>query len=249
MNIAFSSLLAKYSNEILTLASKLEIKRVEWDLNFIPIPANQGRLFRLAETMMESGLQVRFHFPYSTYDLLAQNQRIRRITLDFFLFLLELAKPFQTDLVVVHLAHMDGNAAVRNESAFAEFRQFCKKASEVGVNVAVENLLYGVTSDLNTLLEICHKGGAKLCFDIGHFRGALKDNEEHMIEQIQMVESAVNQIHVYGKEVDLVHHPLICIDHVIQEFIQKFARTKEIWWTIEVDNLISFQSSLKILGC
>jgi sugar phosphate isomerase/epimerase len=244
MNIAFSSLLSKYPDDISVLASKLGVERVEWDLNYIPIPANRKRLIDLSEKMLKKKLKVRFHFPYSTFDLLAQDREIRRFTLDFFSFLLGLLKTFSADLIVVHLGHIDGMAM--SKYRLTEFQEFCKKASDGGIRVAVENLLHGITSNLYTLREICYKGGAGICLDVGHLRGELED-ERYLLSQLQVIEEKIEQIHIYGREINFVHHPLKYADAIIKELVKKMREMEKVWWTIEVDSLKAFQASLKVL--
>lgn len=226
-SIALSSWVCKYPDDLIDITLKYGFTAIEWDLNFIPIPLSINRRRKLKNQFIDNGIKIRFHLPYSSYDLAHSDTYIRSLSRDVLIHNIKLLNDFETDLIVLHYACQD-----ENTDSFSILSEVIDCASEHGIIVGIENLLLGPTSDPRMLRNIIMQTKCKVTLDVGHANVSNK-----LYELINMVKNEIYHIHLYNYE-DAKHNhcPFDDISQLssVLKIIQSLPSK---WWTIEMDNM------------
>ena len=127
---------------------------------------------QLAETLHRNELEITLHGPFMDLSPGGVDRRIKEVTLDRFRNTIELGRFFKPETIVFHPGYekwkFDGNVELWLESSLQTWRPLVKRAEELGLTLAIENVFEENPESLAALLNGIHSPHLRFCFDTGH---------------------------------------------------------------------------------
>jgi sugar phosphate isomerase/epimerase len=128
---------------------------------------------QLAEILHGNGLEISLHGPFMDLSPGGVDQRVKAITSDRILKTIELALFFKPKTIVFHPGYerwkFDGNVKLWLESSLQTWEPLLKKAKELGLTLAIENVFEESPDSIKSLLEEIDSPHFRFCFDTGHY--------------------------------------------------------------------------------
>ena len=126
----------------------------------------------LAETLHRNELEITLHGPFMDLSPGGVDRRIKGVTLDRFIKTIELGRFFKPETIVFHPGYekwkFDGNVELWLESSLQTWRPLVKRAEELGLTLAIENVFEENPESLAALLKGVNSSHLRFCFDTGH---------------------------------------------------------------------------------
>jgi len=126
----------------------------------------------LSEVLEENQLENTLHGPFMDLSPGGVDRRVKNVTCDRFLKTMELAHFFKPKMIVFHPGYerwkFDGDVKLWLESSLQTWRPLVKKAEEMGLTLAVENVFEENPDSIKNLLEEIGSPHFRFCFDTGH---------------------------------------------------------------------------------
>jgi len=126
----------------------------------------------LSKILQENHLEITLHGPFMDLSPGGVDRRVKEVTFDRFLKTIELASFFKPKMIVFHPGYekwkFDGNVKLWLESSLHTWRPLVKKAQELGLTLAIENVFEETPDSIKNLLEEIHSSHFRFCFDTGH---------------------------------------------------------------------------------
>lgn len=178
-------------------------------------------------------LDIRFHFPLGSHEITSEPsdaadalERMKRLVV-----LMSAAN--ETWLTV----HAPLASDARGTELFAltrtRLRELVEFATEYRVNVCLENLCWGATSEPDLFLDLIESTGALVTFDVGHAVSSDVSRSGFSAEKFaRELGSRIRCAHVYGHE-DGRHYPPENLD-TIGPALDILCSLGCPWWTIEL---------------
>lgn len=143
---------------------------VDYSFDDLRRPETLSDDLRELEAVFEPGpFSVRYHCPFGKHELAHRDQPQAREALEHFIDTVDAVAAAGGTHVTVH---MGLNSAVHGaldiERAVRSLSTLVKHGQRRGVEVCLENLRTGITSDPDTFLRVIEASGARATFDIGH---------------------------------------------------------------------------------
>ncbi|MCK5427012.1 MAG: sugar phosphate isomerase/epimerase [Thermodesulfovibrionia bacterium] len=117
--------------------------------------------------------QLTLHAPFMDLSPGAVDPRVRELTIQRFSHVLDFAEILQPKVVVFHSGYekwkYDGRVDIWLKGCLKTWIPLNKKASDLGVKIAIENIFEDEPSNLKLLIEEINSKNFGLCFDTGHF--------------------------------------------------------------------------------
>ena len=133
---------------------------------------HENEVKHLADTLHRSELEITLHGPFMDLSPGGVDRRIKGVTLDRFMRVIELARFFKPKTIVFHPGYekwkFDGNVGLWLESSLQTWRPLVKEAEELGLTLAIENVFEETPDSIQNLLEEIHSPHFRFCFDTGH---------------------------------------------------------------------------------
>ena len=108
----------------------------------------------------------------------AVDSKVRHVTMERFYHVLDIAKELKVKCVVFHSGYEKWKYALNIglwlEQSLLTWRPLVKKAEEIGVKIALENIFEDEPENLRLLMEKMGNNSFGICFDSGHFNLFLK---------------------------------------------------------------------------
>ena len=178
-------------------------------------------------------LEMRFHFPVGTYDFAAHDtdEGLRG-----FLGVVDAIDGVAAcggEFMTIHLALPFEDMSRRLPLARRRLRDLVAHASGRGVNLCLENLRWGVTSDPDIFLDLVEASGCGVTFDVGHANSSDTAQRGFGSEEFaRLVSRHVRNAHVYDREDP--HHiapeDLSRIEPTLHALLESACD----WWVIEL---------------
>lgn len=234
---AFSSLCGRYIDDIIDLAKKNPYKAVEWDMNFIPPTLNSFRLNQLALQISDYGLNIRYHLPYSYTEIAHKDDTIREfslITIKRYLDYIHLISGNNIAYAVLHVGYDDSI----EKHAIENLKDLASYAKNLNIVLCIENLIKGLTTDVDFVLKALEIDNIKLCFDTGHANVVINQqgNAAFIHNLNYLLEKCVHS-HLYLTEDKHYNHvPFVSSAEIQQsKAIKTVLESKCNWFTMELD--------------
>jgi len=126
----------------------------------------------LAEILQQNNLEITLHGPFMDLSPGGVDRKIKEVTSDRFLKTIELAYFFKPKMIILHPGYekwkFDGNVKLWLESSLQTWRPLVKKAEELGLTLAIENVFEETPDSLAILLNEIDSPHFRFCFDTGH---------------------------------------------------------------------------------
>ena len=127
---------------------------------------------RVAEVLHQHQLKITFHAPFMDLSPGGVDRKVKEVTVDRFLKVIELAEFFKPKNIVFHPGYekwrFDGNVNLWLESSLETWRPLVKQAASNGLTLAIENVFEETPDSLALLLKEIHSPHFRFCFDTGH---------------------------------------------------------------------------------
>jgi sugar phosphate isomerase/epimerase len=128
---------------------------------------------QLAETLRQNGLEITLHGPFMDLSPGGVDKRVKKVTLDRFTKVIELALLFKPKTIVFHPGYekwkFDGNVKLWLDSSLQTWEPLVKEAEKLGLTLAIENVFEESPDSLKSLLEEIDSTHFRFCFDTGHY--------------------------------------------------------------------------------
>lgn len=125
---------------------------------------------------------------------------------------------------------LDHNRAVRN------LRKLVNYAKERGVNISLENLRFGPTSNPETMLKWSEENGTSITLDVGHAVSCDRviNGELTVTDIIERFAHNLEEVHFYEYETDTHYAPKDM--SILGTIVDSLLQTQCKWWTIELSS-------------
>ena len=126
---------------------------------------------RLNETL-DYGPSLSIHAPFMDLSPAAVDSKVRTVTMERFCQVLDVAELIRPEAIVFHSGYEKWKYALDVdfwlEKSLLTWQPLNKRASEIGVKIAIENIFEDDPSNLKLLVEHMDSGNFGICFDTGH---------------------------------------------------------------------------------
>ncbi|RLA90658.1 MAG: sugar phosphate isomerase/epimerase [Deltaproteobacteria bacterium] len=143
----------------------------------------QSDIDKLENRLKQRDKKITMHAPF--YDLSpgSADKKIREVTYDRFLSVLNIAKILKPAVLVAHPGYdpwrFDGSDDFWLNNSYETWHSIVKEAERYDITIAIENVFEPYPSTLLSLINKINSDNFKFCFDTGHFnifsKARLKD--------------------------------------------------------------------------
>lgn len=227
------------------LANKNEFKAIEWDLNYIPPTLNTHRQHDIKEKISQTSVEVRYHLPYSYIEIAHSNNNIRMMSIltlqQYINFIAELDGHY----AILHIGYNEGSCSDIALNSLSSLSDYSKN---LGVQLCVENLIHGLTTDTCFFNELLSIPNVAFCLDTGHADVAIRKNPK-IINVINDNIRKICHAHFYKTEDDNYNHiPFFSVDEVEQsQIVSLLLRSRCLWFTMELEQQKNQNWQMRIL--
>lgn len=228
--VALFSAPCKYIDDVLALVKR--DKYVEWDLNTLPFSLSTKRMTYVRDFINEYG-EVRFHLPYGFWDLGVNDEVISRDSFNYYCRLFDTMEFLGVSIAVIHI----GSAAGSDEgTALNGLKMLVKEAQKRNVKLCVENLIHGLSSNMEFIKKCLDIDGIYMCLDTGHAEFLRRRDGNSIYEEIAAVKDKILHAHVYDVEDANMNHVPFTVQTIKNNvWLPLLKGTPCEWYTMELD--------------
>ncbi len=125
------------------------------------------------KSQLDYNPSLTIHAPFMDLSPGAVDSKVRAVTMERFHHVLDIAKELKVKCVVFHSGYEKWKYALNIglwlEQSLLTWRPLVKKAEEIGVKIALENIFEDEPENLRLLMEKMGNNSFGICFDSGHF--------------------------------------------------------------------------------
>jgi len=114
-----------------------------------------------------------FHAPFMDLSPGAVDSKVRKATIERFSHMLDIADMLKPQTIVFHSGYEKWKYALNVnlwlEKSLMTWKPLNRRATEMGVNIALENIFEDEPSNLKLLMQHMNSDNFGICFDTGHF--------------------------------------------------------------------------------
>ncbi|MFO7727421.1 MAG: TIM barrel protein [Desulfonatronovibrio sp.] len=205
-------------------------------LEYSPDPHGLDLLPGVIRPFIDSDIPVRFHTRYFQYELGHADKYLARKALEAHIKSLKAMHGYGESAVTVHTGLLP-ECPVKEEHILENLSRLVERAHRLGMTICLENMRIGHGADPFKVFERAEKSGAMITLDVGHARGCamVMDKQITFTEIVDLFESRLYEVHVYGREDEQGHHPITDIEP-LAGVLGRLLQTDCTWWTIELSN-------------
>ncbi|MGD0917351.1 MAG: sugar phosphate isomerase/epimerase family protein [Thermodesulfobacteriota bacterium] len=126
----------------------------------------------LAEILNQNGLEITVHGPFMDLSPGGVDRKVKEVTSDRISKTIKLSQTLKPKTIVFHPGYekwkFDGDVKLWLHSSLQTWRPLVKKAEEIGLTLAIENVFEEAPDSLRSLLEEIDSPCFRFCFDTGH---------------------------------------------------------------------------------
>lgn len=243
--LANSSLCCKYIDDVITLASQNEFSAIEWDLNFIPPTLSKHRQYIISEMIEQTAIEVRYHLPYSYIEIAHQDDDIRTMSMFTLQQYINFIAQLNGHYAILHIGYNEESQA---SIALDSLNSLAGYSERLGVQLCVENLIKGLTTDECFLNDALSVPNVAFCLDTGHADVIIKKNNKFFYGLDANI-SKIYHAHCYKTEDNYYNHlPFSSIDEVEKSQVFLLLLKSECsWLTMELDQQNDQNLQMRIL--
>lgn len=231
--LANSSLCCKYIDDVLMLASQNNFNAIEWDLNYIPPTLSRYRQHTIGETIKQKSIEVRYHLPYSYIEIAHQDDDIRMMSMFTLRQYINFIAQLNGHFAVLHVGYNEGSRA---NIALDSLKSLADYGERLGVQLCVENLIKGLTTDAHFLGDALEISNVAFCLDTGH-ADVITSKDSDFFNILYANVGKIYHAHCYKTEDNYYNHiPFSSLDEVKQSRVFSLLLQSECsWLTMELD--------------
>jgi len=134
---------------------------------------NRKDLVSVAKALADHNLSVTIHGPFMDLSPGGVDNMVRKVAVDRFSQTLDVASYFQPSAIVFHAGYnkwyFNGNSKLWLERSLLTWEPILKKAKELKIPLALENVFEEEPSTLRDLMIAFEDPFFGICFDLGHY--------------------------------------------------------------------------------
>jgi sugar phosphate isomerase/epimerase len=198
--------------------------------------------------MLEHKPSLSVHAPFMDLSPGAVDSLVREATLRRFFHVLELSEILKPKTVVFHSGYEKWKYALHMElwleKSLKTWEPLNKRAAEIGVKIAIENIFEDEPANLKMLMEAMNSGNFGICFDTGHFNLFSK---VPLAEWVLQLKPYIAELHLHDNDKTSDQH--LPISEGIFDFRNFFELLgdRECIYTLEAHSTESVVKSMKAL--
>ncbi len=170
---------------------------------------NEREVEQLAATLKGNGLQVTIHGPFMDLSPGGVDQKVKAVTRDRFLKIIELARFLKPKSIVFHPGYeerqFDGDVGLWLESSLETWRPLVKEAEKNDLVFAIENVYEETPGSLKNLLDEIRSPHFRFCFDTGHYH-AFSKRKVPLSIWIETLGSYLWEVHLHDNHTERDEH-------------------------------------------
>jgi len=185
------------------------------------------------------------HAPFMDLSPGAVDLNVREVTIKRFLEVLEVAETLQPEVIVFHSGYdkwkYNNRVNIWLENSLQTWKPINKRASDLGVKIAIENIFEDEPGNLQMLAEAMDSDNFGICFDTGHFN---LFSRLPLQKWLGMIKPYIKEIHLHDNSREGDDH--LAIGDGTFDFALLFEELKGIncAYTIEAHTVESVKKSL-----
>lgn len=187
---------------------------------------------RLEEVIATDHFEIRYHCA-ANIEIAQVDRNQAAQSLSFLQSTLERLEPLRPKYFTVHVGLSDGRD-LSWETAVANLRELVEYGEKKHIEICVENLKTGWTSEPDTFKKLIELTGAKVTFDIGHANSSalVQEGKTTAVEFLARIKEYVVNAHIYEKEEP--HHIAPKDLDLISPQLEMLLQSPCDWWVIEL---------------
>ncbi len=186
------------------------------------------------------------HAPFMDLSPGAVDPKVRAVTIERFISILELSEIMKPEVIVFHSGYEKWkyalNVSTWLEGSLKTWKQLLPKAVEMGIKIAIENIFEDDPENLRLLMEEMESEYFGICFDTGHFN---LFSQIPLQEWLKQLKPYIIELHLHDNKKDADDHHAIGDGTFDFDTLFSSLRDKNLIFTIEAhtpeDVLKSFE--------
>ena len=138
------------------------------------------------------------HAPFMDLSPGAVDRKVRDVTIGRFSDVLDFAEILKPKAIVFHSGYdkwkFDGRVDIWLEGSLVTWKTINKRASDMGVRIAIENIFEDEPENLRVLAEEMNSENFGLCFDTGHFN---LFSRLPLVKWLEMIKMYIVELHLH----------------------------------------------------
>jgi sugar phosphate isomerase/epimerase len=211
---------------------------IDWSFNLDTLPLTSAEESQwAARQKILKPLEVRYHCPFIHVDIGHEDKDCQTYAMNVFRRIIRLVSQARQKYVSIHvgLGH-DTTKILSWEATIRNLRELVQYGHELGVTVALENLIWGWSSKPNLFEKLVRRTGAHVTIDIGHAKAceSVQSQAYNFLDFISPHADKVINAHIYDYEVPGVGHILPDRVEDIADRLNLLMQTACRWWVLEI---------------
>ena len=192
--------------------------------------------------------KLSIHAPFMDLSPGAVDLKVREVTVKRFLDVLNIAEMLRPKVVVFHSGYdkwkYDGRVDIWLEGSLETWRLINKRAADMGVRIAIENIFEDEPENLALLVKEMNSKNFGLCFDTGHFNLFSK---LPLTEWLEKITPYIVELHLHDNSRYADHH--LAVGDGDFDFATLFKKIKgtDCVYTIEAHTIEDVKKSMERL--
>ena len=189
------------------------------------------------------------HAPFMDLSPGAVDSKVRAVTMERFFHVMNIAGDLKVKAVVFHSGYEKWKYALNIglwlEQSLLTWRPLVKKAEEIGVKIAIENIFEDEPENLRLLMEKMGNNSFGICFDSGHFNLFSKVSLEDWLGHLKPY---IIELHLHDNNKTSDQH--LPIGEGTFDFGKLFSamKGKDLIYTLEAHNPADAKKSMRQLN-
>jgi sugar phosphate isomerase/epimerase len=205
---------------------------------------NNSHIISLKEKL-DYNPSLTIHAPFMDLSPGAVDRKVRAVTIERFTRIFDIAGILKPEAIVFHSGYEKWKYALKVdvwlEKSLKTWELFTKRAEEMEIKIAIENIFEDEPTNLRLLMEKMSSSNFGLCFDTGHFNLFSKIPLAEWLEQLK---EYILELHLHDNDKSFDAH--LAIGDGTFDFDTLFAtlNNKKLIYTIEGHSKDSVLKSL-----
>jgi sugar phosphate isomerase/epimerase len=193
--------------------------------------------------------RLSIHAPFMDLSPGAVDLKVREVTIKRFSDMLDISESLMPEVIVFHSGYdrwkYDNRVEIWLEGSLETWRPINKKAEDMGIKIAIENIFEDEPENLRLLANGIDSENFGICFDTGHFNLFSK---LPLTEWIAIIKPYVKELHLHDNS--RYHDEHLAIGDGDFDFQTLFNELKgsDCVYTIEAHTVEDVQKSLERIG-
>ena len=192
--------------------------------------------------------QLTIHAPFMDLSPGAVDSRVREVTFQRFSEILDFADILKPKVVVFHSGYdkwkYDSRVDIWLEESLKTWIPLNRKASALGVKIAIENIVEDEPANLKLLMERVDSKNFGICFDTGHFNLFSK---LFLSDWLEMIKLYIIELHLHDNAKDKDLHLAIGEGNFDFRTLFRELQGKNCVYTIEAHSVEDVKKSIEKL--